>query len=128
MSGIPESDRSRTSPPLIPGAIDEGLFRNDAVVIPSVPADQDILACSKRLGWSTRTPTTPTKAYSTLHIRASYTKLLGKQPLICARRFARPHFFPALDSRLTALAARQAVPPCGSYYRMIYRARPHELG
>jgi len=64
--GIPEGDGRGASMTLIPGAVDEGRFRDDAASLSPVPTDQDILASGKRLGGRARTPPTPTETLSTL--------------------------------------------------------------
>jgi hypothetical protein len=62
MRGIPKSDRRRTTVSLIPGPIDEGWFWDDTIPLSPMPADQDILTGSERLGGAACTPASPAKA------------------------------------------------------------------
>ena len=66
MPRIPESNWRRAPPALIPGSVDEGRFREDTVCLPSMPADQYILTCGKRLGGTAHTSTASTEAYGIL--------------------------------------------------------------
>jgi hypothetical protein len=50
---IPQSDRCRPSSSLIPGPIDQGFLRNNPLMAPPMPPQEDILTRSDRFGGAT---------------------------------------------------------------------------